>query len=80
MILIGDISSNILSLYYWKRKWETICKQRWIKGRFNELEDHEYDDDDDDHDDDNNDDDNNEDDDNNDDDDSRSTRPVSPSS
>ena len=45
----------------------TICKQLWIKGRFNELEDHEYDDHDHDHD-------------NNDDDDSRSTRPVSPSS
>ena len=39
MILIGDLSSNMLSLYYWKGKWETINNQRWIKGRFTEKED-----------------------------------------
>ena len=39
MILIGDLSSNMLSLNYWKGKWETINNQRWMKGRFTEKED-----------------------------------------
>ena len=44
MILFNSVlfhlSSNMLPLNYWKRKWETICKQR--------LEEHDDDDDDDD--------------------------------
>ena len=39
MILIGDLSSNMLSLYYWKGKWDIIINQRWMKGRFTEKED-----------------------------------------
>ena len=39
MILIGDLLSNMLSLCYWKRKWETINNQRCLRGRFTEKED-----------------------------------------
>jgi hypothetical protein len=39
MILIGDLSSNMLSLNYWKGKWETINNQRCLRGRFTEKED-----------------------------------------
>jgi len=63
-ISISNIMNRSSDRKSFQRKWKTILKQRRIKGRFNELEDNEYDDDDDD----------------DNDNDSRSTRPASPSS